>query len=205
MQFVKGPDFPTGGLILGPGRHHRRLPHRPGLDPACAAKAEIEERHARPIADRRHRAAVPGQPTRSIAGRIKELVDAGELEGIADVNDESAGGKTGIGHHAEARRQRQRRCSTTSTSSPRCRRASRSTWWPWSTACPARSTCATGARGLHRPPGRGHHPPLASSGSTKAQDRAHIVEGLLKALDVIDEIIAPIRASRRPGRRPAPR
>ena len=31
MQFVKGPDFPTGGLILGPGRDHGRLPHRPRL------------------------------------------------------------------------------------------------------------------------------------------------------------------------------
>ena len=30
----------------------------------------------------------------SIAGRIQELVDAGDLEGIADVNDGSAGGKT---------------------------------------------------------------------------------------------------------------
>ena len=53
------------------------------------AKAEIEEtaRGATGI-DRRHRAALPGQPQQSIAGRIKELVDAGELEGIADVNDD---------------------------------------------------------------------------------------------------------------------
>ena len=62
-----------------------------------------------------------------------------------------------------------------------------------------------GAAGLRRPPGRGHHPPLASSASTRPSDRAHIVEGLLKALDVIDEIIAAIRASRRPRPRPAPR
>ncbi len=34
----------------------------------------------------------------------------------------------------------------------------------------------------------------------KARDRAHIVEGLLKALDLIDEIIATIRGSREPGR-----
>ena len=32
----------------------------------------------------------------------------------------------------------------------------------------------------------------------KAQARAHILEGLLKAIDIIDEIIATIRASRTP-------
>ena len=30
----------------------------------------------------------------AIAGRIQELVDGGDLDGIADVNDGSAGGKT---------------------------------------------------------------------------------------------------------------
>ena len=35
----------------------------------------------------------------------------------------------------------------------------------------------------------------SSSASTRPQDRAHIVEGLLKALDMIDAIIAAIRAS----------
>ena len=33
---------------------------------------------------------------KAIAGRIQELVDAGDLEGIADVNDNSAGGKTSL-------------------------------------------------------------------------------------------------------------
>ena len=59
------------------------------------------------------------------------------------------------------------------------------------------------AAGLRRPPGRGHHPALASSASTKAQDRAHIVEGLLKALDMIDAIIALIRGSATTAPRPA--
>ena len=39
---------------------------------------------------------------------------------------------------------------------------------------------------LHRPPGRGHHAGGPSSASTRRSDRAHIVEGLLKALDMID-------------------
>ena len=45
------------------------------------------------------------------------------------------------------------------------------------------------------PPDRGHHPPVASSACDKARERAHMVEGLLRALDMIDAIIALIRAS----------
>ena len=37
----------------------------------------------------------------------------------------------------------------------------------------------------------------------KARDRAHIVEGLLKAIDMLDAVIAAIRASDGPGARPA--
>ena len=46
MQFVHGPDFPTGATILGRVGHRRVLPHRPRLDP-----------HARGRRDRRRRAA----------------------------------------------------------------------------------------------------------------------------------------------------
>ncbi len=34
----------------------------------------------------------------------------------------------------------------------------------------------------------------------KAEERAHILEGILKALDHLDEVIATIRASRDAGR-----
>ena len=43
-------------------------------------------------------------------------------------------------------------------------------------------------------PGRGRPPPL-STASQKARERAHIVEGLLRAIDMIDAIIAAIRGS----------
>ena len=45
MQFVLGPDFPTGATILGRIGHRRGVPHRPRLDP-----------HARGRRDRRGRA-----------------------------------------------------------------------------------------------------------------------------------------------------
>ena len=92
MKHVKGPDFPTGGVILG----------RSGIFDACRtgrgsikvrAKASIEE-------GRRGQMQIlvtelPYQTSCSaVAGRIQELVDSGNLDGIADVNDNSSGGKT---------------------------------------------------------------------------------------------------------------
>ena len=56
--------------------------------------------------------------------KIKELVDAGELDGIADINDESAGAGRPPRDQAQARRARRWSCSTTSTSARRCRRTS---------------------------------------------------------------------------------
>ena len=94
MQFVKGPDFPTGGTILG----------RSGIIDAYTngrgsikmrAKATIEE-------GKRGQMQVlvtelPYQTScNSIASRIQELVDSGELDGIADVNDASAAAKTSL-------------------------------------------------------------------------------------------------------------
>src|SRR5258706_11652512 len=94
MQFVKGPDFPTGGYILG--RAGIMDAYRTGRGSIrMRAVAEIEERKKDTVIIV---SALPYQTsTGSIAGRIKELVDARELEGIREVNDESAGGTTTLG------------------------------------------------------------------------------------------------------------
>ena len=53
-------------------------------------------------------------------------------------------------------------------------------------------------------PGRGGHRAVRSSDSSKARERAHIVEGLLRAIDMLDAVIAAIRASEdRPAARAA--
>ncbi|MGA9278318.1 DNA gyrase subunit A [Ilumatobacter sp.] len=94
MEFVKGPDFPTGAYILG----------RAGIIDAyqtgrgsvkTRAKATIEE-----TKNGRYEIVVTELPYQtscsSIAARIDELVTAGDLEGISDVNDDSSGGKTNL-------------------------------------------------------------------------------------------------------------
>ena len=92
MQFVKGPDFPTGASILG----------RAGImDAYRTGRGSIKLRATAAIEESKKGAMqivvteLPYQTScSSIAARIQELVDGGDLDGIADVNDESAEGKT---------------------------------------------------------------------------------------------------------------
>src|SRR5687767_11378496 len=91
-QFVKGPDFPTRGIILG--RAGLSSAYRTGRGSIrLRARAEIEE-----IRPGRQGIVVTELPYQispgMVAGRIHELVKAREIEGIADVNDESAGEST---------------------------------------------------------------------------------------------------------------
>ncbi|MEO7429116.1 MAG: DNA topoisomerase (ATP-hydrolyzing), partial [Acidimicrobiales bacterium] len=91
MVFVKGPDFPTGGLIMG--RQGIIDAYRTGKGSIrIRAVAEIEE-GAR--ADQIVVTEMPYQTSISVtAARIAELVQTRAIEGISDVNDESAKGKT---------------------------------------------------------------------------------------------------------------
>jgi DNA gyrase subunit A len=94
MEFVKGPDFPTGGSILG----------RSGIiDAYTTGRGSVKMRATAMIEETRKGGMqivvteLPYQTSCSaIAARIQELVDGGELEGISDVNDGSSGGKTNL-------------------------------------------------------------------------------------------------------------
>ncbi len=92
MEFVKGPDFPTGGQILG--KAGILDAYRTGRGSVkTRAKASIEEGK-----NGRYEIVVTELPYQTscsaIAARIQQLVDNGDLDGIADVNDGSNGGKT---------------------------------------------------------------------------------------------------------------
>jgi DNA gyrase subunit A len=91
MRFVKGPDFPTGASILGrsgiidayrTGRGSVKLRATTTIDEGKRGQTQIVVTE------------LPYQTScSSIAARIQELVDGGDLDGIADVNDESSGGR----------------------------------------------------------------------------------------------------------------
>ncbi len=93
MRFVKGPDFPTGGLIMG----------RAGIiDAYRTGRGSIRVRARTDIVEgtgrQRDRIVVTEMPYQTsisaTAVKIKELVETRQIEGIADVNDESAAGET---------------------------------------------------------------------------------------------------------------
>ena len=101
MQFVKGPDFPTGGLIMGRAGHPRRLPHRPGLDPAAGRG---RDRGGHSAGDRIVVTELPYQ-TSARATVLMQDQRAGRRHasstGIADINDESAGERHPPRHQAQ--------------------------------------------------------------------------------------------------------
>ncbi|MDY7100433.1 MAG: DNA gyrase subunit A [Actinomycetota bacterium] len=91
MAFVKGPDFPTGGLILG--RQGIFDAYRTGRGSIkLRAKAEIVEGKRN---DQIVVTEIPYQTSvEQIETKAAELVDKRELDGIRDIRNESAKGKT---------------------------------------------------------------------------------------------------------------
>ena len=94
MEHVKGPDFPTGASILG----------RAGIiDAYRTGRGSVKMRASASIEEGKNGrmeivvTQLPYQTSCSaIASRIQDLVDAGDLDGIADVNDASSGGDTNL-------------------------------------------------------------------------------------------------------------
>ena len=191
MAFVKGPDFPTGALIMG--RAGIMDAYRTGRGSIrMRAVAEIEE--TRRGGDRIVVTELPYQVgPRSVLAKIKELVADKKIEGISDANDESSGGKTRI-------------TITLKRDAPGLiilNNLYKLT--PLQTSFGVNTVALVDGvpRTLNLRECLFHYLEHQVEVITrrseyrlrKAQERAHIVEGLLKALDLIDEIIATIRAS----------
>jgi DNA gyrase subunit A len=94
MAYVKGPDFPTGASILGragiidayrTGRGSVKMRATASIEEGKTGRMEIL------VTELPYQASCS-----SIAARIQELVDGGDLDGISDVNDNSSGGKTSL-------------------------------------------------------------------------------------------------------------
>ncbi len=190
MERVHGPDFPTGGQILG--RSGFESAYRTGRGSvkmrADVVLAEIAGRNALVVE------ALPYQVSAgAVARKIADLVNAGELEGIADVNDESSGDDTRF--VIKLKRDANPEVVLNNL-------------WKHT---PLQSSFAMNVVALVDGVPRtlslrdalvayvAHQIEVVTRRSefrlAAARSRLHIVEGLLRALDVIDEIIATIRAS----------
>ena len=87
MQFIKGPDFPTGGIILGKAGIHEAYATGRGRI-ITRARTEIEE-----MPGNRQRIVVSEIPymvnKARLVEKIAELVHDKRLEGVSDIRDES--------------------------------------------------------------------------------------------------------------------
>ena len=192
MHYVKGPDFPTGGIIQG----------RQGIKDAfetgrgrivIRSKTEIE------VSDSgRETIVVTEIPymvnKREMIEKIAEMVESKKIEGIAYINDET----TMKGVRIVIRLKKDANSNVVLNTLFK--------YTPLQSSFSVNNVALVNGRPRtlnlkdlikyfvkHR-----HEVVLRRTkfDLDKAQKRAHILEGLLKALDVIDEIIRIIRASK---------
>jgi DNA gyrase subunit A len=191
MQFVQGPDFPTGATILG--RNGILECYRTGRGSIrMRAVAEIDE-NARG-GQRIVVTEVPYQTSVEVIGtKIAELVNDRRIEGIRDVRNESAGDTTRL--VIELKRDANAQVVLNQLYKH----------------TPMQSSFAANMLALVDGVPRlltlqralevyvAHQIDVVTRRSEyrlrKARERAHILEGLLKALDSIDAIINLIRGS----------
>jgi DNA gyrase subunit A len=190
MRIVKGPDFPTGGLILG----------RAGIiDAYRTGRGSIKMRAKAEIVENKRGTTIvvtelPYQASpKSILSKVKELVDARELDGVRDANDASAQGLTRI--VIELKRDANANVVLNNLFKHT----------PLQTSFGVNMVALVDGiprtlnlvQALHAY--IDHQVEVIRRRSEyrlrKARARAHIVEGLLKALDMLDAIITLIRAS----------
>lgn len=191
MQFIKGPDFPTGGYILG--RAGIKQAYETGRGSVTMrAKTEIEEVNGRA------RILVTELPYQVVKARliekIAELVREKKLDGITDLRDESD--RTGMRIVIELRRDVNPNVVLNNLFK---HTAMQSTFGVNMLALVNREPKVLNLREVlyHYL----QHQIVVIRRRTefdlrRAEARAHILEGLRIALDHLDEIIALIRSSR---------
>ncbi len=191
MQFVKGPDFPTGGQIMG----------RSGiLDAYRTGKGSIRVRGVAEIEEgqRSDRIVITSLPYQvspnALLTKIKDLIDARELEGVADLNDESSG-KTGMRIVVKLKRDAPAYVILNNL----YKRTPLQTSYAVNTVALVDGIPRTLNLREALVAYIAHQVEVITRRTQfrldKANERMHIVEGLIRALDLIDAIITAIRAS----------
>ncbi len=190
MTFVKGPDFPTGALILG--RQGILDAYRTGRGSIkMRAVAEIEEGR---VGDRIVVTEFPYQTSvEVIEQKISDLVRAGELDGISGVLNSSANQKPRL--VIELKRD--------ANANVVLNNLYKQTPLQTSFGVNMLALVDSVPRTLNLAQALSHYIDHQIEVVTrrtqfrlrKAQERAHIVEGLLRAIDMLDAVIATIRGS----------
>src|SRR5688572_17627188 len=195
MEVVTGPDFPTGGTILG--REGIRAAYSTGRGRVVIrAKAFVEESSR----SGRFQIVVTELPYQvnkaALLERIAEMVKDGKIDGISDLRDESD--RTGMRMIVELKRDSQPMKVLNNLFK---HTALQQTFGINMLALVEEGMVPrvlTLKRALQE---YISHRQIVITRRTefeleRAQRRAHVLEGLKKALDIIDQIIATIRKSR---------
>ena len=192
MQYVKGPDFPTGGIIQG--RQGIRDAFETGRGRiVIRSKTDIEVSESG-----RETIVVTEIPymvnKREMIEKIAELVENKKIEGIAYINDET----TMKGVRIVIRLKKDANSNVVLNTLFK--------YTPLQSSFSVNNVALVNGRprtlnlkDLIKYFVKHRHEVIVRRTKfdlDKAQKRAHILEGLLKALDVIDEIIRIIRASK---------
>ena len=201
MEHIKGPDFPTGGMILGTsgirdayetGRGRVRVQARAHIEPLTQGKEAII------VTELPYMVKKGGDG--GLISKIADLVHEKKITEISDLRDESD--RNGMRLVIELKRD----------AIPKVVLNKLYKHTPMQTTfgvnmvalvddVPRTLSLREVIEALRRPPARGHRPPDEVRAAPAPRRRAHILEGLLIALDNLDEVIELIRASRDPRRR----
>ncbi len=192
MEHVKGPDFPTGGIIQGmQGIRDAFETGRGRIVIRSKTDIEVAENGRETIVI----SEIPYQVNkREMIEKIAELVENKKIEGIAYINDESdrKGMRVVI-------RLKMGASSSVVLSNLYKYTPVQSSFSVNNIALVDGKPRLLGLKDLIHYFVKHRHEVVvrrAKFDLDKAEKRAHILEGLLKALDIIDEVVAHIRASR---------
>ena len=192
IKIVKGPDFPTGGLIVGTSAIEEA--YRTGRGSIrMRAVVEVEE-------DKRGRSCLvvselPYQVNPdNLAERCAELVKEGKLAGIADIRDESSG-RTGMRLVLVLKRDAVAKVVLNNLyKHTQLQETFGANMLALVDGVPRTLNLAQFIRHYVA-----HQMEVIYRRTQyrlrKAEERAHILRGLVKALDMLDEVIALIRRS----------
>jgi DNA gyrase subunit A len=191
MKIVKGPDFPTGAMILGKeGIKDAYTKGRGSIKMRAVAEVEEGRRGEMRIVV----TEMPYQTSVEVTGqKIAELVNDRKIEGIRDVRNESAGGRNRL--VVELRRE--------ANANVVLNQLYKHT--PMQTSFPVNMLALVDGVPRLLSIDRAllvyvnHQIEVVTRRTEyrlrKAKEREHIVEGLVKALDMIDEVIKVIRGA----------
>ncbi len=194
MQYVKGPDFPTGATIYGMQGIRSSFEHGRGRL-VIRSTYQIEE-----MSGNRERVVFTDVPymvnKAKMVEYIGELINSKELEGISDIRDESD--REGIRIVFDLKKEASAQVVVANLYK---KTALQSSFSVNNVALVGGRPYTLNLKDLIKHFVEHRHEVVVRRTEfdlAEAEKRAHILEGLLIALDHLDEVIALIRASRDP-------